>query len=373
MSMPIRILQVFARMDRGGAESMIMNLYRNIDRSKLQFDFIVHTSEETAFDKEIESLGGKIYRIPRYTGRNHLEYKSSWNLFFKNNHKYKIIHGHVRSTASIYLKIAKKFGLTTIAHSHSTSNGNGFSSLIKDILQIPIKYNADYLFGASNKAGSWLFGQQAIENDNFCILKNAIETEKYLFDKDIRNDKRSELGITNETVIGHIGSFKKVKNHSFLVDVFYDYHKKSPNSILVLVGDGRLKNKIQNKVNQYNLSNNVLFLGSRSDVNELLQIMDIFVFPSIYEGLPVTLIEAQAAGLKCIISDEITKEVEITNHISYLSVKEEPQTWSDKIKKIIRECNRKNDRKNMKKEVMGAGYDAQQVAIKLQNFYLNCT
>ena len=215
MSDPIRIIQVFAQMNRGGAETMIMNLYRMIERSQIQFDFIVHTNEECAYDNEIRSLGGRIYRVPRYNGKNHFEYIKSWNKFFKTHPNYKIIHGHVRSTASIYLKIAKKFGLVTIAHSHSTSSGTGFSSIVKNILQYPIRNIADYLFACSEQSGEWLFGKNASKRNNFVILKNSIDVKKFVFNERVRFEKRKELKIDDKFVIGHIGRFIPSKNHKF--------------------------------------------------------------------------------------------------------------------------------------------------------------
>jgi glycosyltransferase involved in cell wall biosynthesis len=281
MSEPIRVLQVFAQMNKGGAETMVMNMYRNIDRSKIQFDFVVHTEEECTFDNEIVQLGGRIYRVPRYIGRNHLAYTRAWNTFFRNNSEYKIIHGHVRSTASIYLKIAKKYGLKTIAHSHNTSSGNNLVALTKNILQFPLRNIADYLFACSKRAGEWLFGENINYRDNYYILKNAINTHEYIFNEEIRLRKRQELGLKDRFVVGHVGRFNKQKNHKFLIDIFKSIHELDDNSVLILAGSGPLKSKIEKKVNSLNLSDSVLFLGVRSDVRELLQAMDVFLFPSL--------------------------------------------------------------------------------------------
>lgn len=366
MASPNRILQVLGRMNRGGAESMIMNLYRNIDRTKLQFDFVVHTSDKCAFDDEILSLGGKIHKMPRYTGRNHFEYKKCWNVFFEDYPEYEIIHGHVRSTASIYLSIAKEYGLTTIAHSHSTSNGKGLSSVIKKILQIPIKKHSDYLFAASTEAGIWLFGEKSVKRNKFYILKNAINTEKFIYNKKIRKNKRNELNINDEVIIGHVGNFRKPKNHLFLIDIFKEYHKINPNSLLLMVGEGDLMNEVYQKVKNNNITEKVVFLGVRSDISELLQAMDVFVFPSLFEGLPVTLIEAQAAGLPILASDAITEEVKITDSISFENIQDEPAEWAKKIeeKLIISRTNKYQD-------IVDGGYDVKQTAAYLQDYYLN--
>lgn len=326
MNKPIRILHVFGRLNRGGAEMMIMTLYRNIDRTKVQFDFIVHANEKCAFEDEVRFLGGNIYKVPRYNGKNHFQYKKAWNEFFQNHPEYKIIHGHIRSTASIYLKIAKKLGLITIAHSHNTSSGGGFSAVVKNILQYPIRSIADYLFACSRAAGEWLYGKRACKGDNFFILNNAIDTEKFIFNEETRLKKRKELQIEDKFVIGHVGRFHPQKNHYFLIDIFKEIYNINKNSVLLLIGDGDLKKSIQEKVEDLGLSNNVVFTGVRPNVPELLQAMDVFLFPSLYEGLPVALIEAQAAGLPCIVSDKITTDTKITDLISFVPLTKLPET-----------------------------------------------
>ncbi|MGL4607828.1 MAG: glycosyltransferase family 1 protein [Eubacteriaceae bacterium] len=359
---PIRILQVFGQMNRGGAETMIMNLYRNIDRSKVQFDFIVHTEEKCAYDDEIIALGGKIFRVPRYRGRNHFQYKKVWKKFFKEHLEYKIIHGHIRSTASIYLKIAKEYGLITIIHSHSTSNGGGFTAKIKNQLQKKIE--ADYYFACSKKAGEWLFGSERTKKENFQVICNAIDLEKFAFNEELRNINRKKLGLEEKFVIGHVGRFDPPKNHAFLIDVFSEIYKENGNARLLLVGDGALREKIKTKVNKLGLAESVIFTGVSPDVNELMMVMDAFVFPSLYEGLPVTIIEAQAAGLYCVISDQISKEVKITNLVKFLSIKNSEKEWSMEVMKI--KTRRVDKRNEIKKE----GYDINFLANLLTEIYL---
>lgn len=362
---PIRILHVFARMDRGGAETMIMELYRNVDRSKIQFDFVVHTTDKCAFDEEILALGGKIHRIPKYSGKNHFKYKKKWNNLFSCYPEYKIIHAHVRSTASIFLKIAKKYGLITIAHSHSTSNGSGITAFFKNTLQKNITIYTDYLLAASEEAGEWLFGSNAIKKDNFFVLNNAIQTEKFIFNKDIREEVRKKLKINNKTVIGHVGNFKKEKNHTFLIDIFQEYHKINPNSILMLIGNGELEDTIKNKVREYELLDSVLFLGSRSDVAELMQAMDVFVFPSFFEGLGIVAIEAQAAGLPVLASKGVPNEAKITDIFQYSSLKNDEKYWAKQINGML-----EYTRKNKKNEIVQAGYDVNETAFWLEKLYL---
>lgn len=367
MSEPIRVLQVFAQMNRGGAEAMIMNLYRNIDRSKVQFDFVVHTEEKCAFDDEIKNLGGRIYRVPRYTGKNHFSYKKEWEIFFENHPEYKVVHGHVRSTAAIYLRIAKKIGRKTVAHSHSTaSRGNKIQQYIKNTMQFSIRYIADYMFACSYDSGKWLFGRNFDKKSNYKIINNAIDSEIYKFDEIKRNKMRELLNVEKSFVIGHIGSFSEPKNHQFIIEVFYEVVKKQKNSVLLLVGDGRLRRYVEEKAKKLNLYDNIIFAGIRSDIPDLLQAMDVFLFPSIYEGLPVTLIEAQASGIKCFISDTITQEVKITEEVEFISLKKPSDYWA----KIILEYYKGYSRKNTFSLICKSGYDVEENAKWLENFYL---
>lgn len=364
MSKPIRILHIFSRLDRGGAESMIMNIYRNIDRNKIQFDFVVHTNDICAFDDEIKKLGGNIYRVSQYKLINHVTYIEEFENLFKKN-EFTIIHSHIRSTASLILKVAKEHNIITISHSHSTSNGYGIKAIIKNIMQKNIVKYADYLFAASQKAGAWLFGSEIILNKNIYIIKNAIENQKFTYNSKIRNSKRLELGVANELVIGHIGNFKEVKNHSFLIKIFKKFNEKNPTSKLLLVGDGELKEEILKLVTESNLLDKVIILGSRSDVNELLQAIDIIVFPSLYEGLPVTIIEAQAAGLPCLLSDTITDEVAITEAVEFMSLHENEYRWVESITSMLKGYKRKNNYDIIRQ----TGYDVNDLCLKLENAY----
>lgn len=350
----IRILHVFGRMGRGGAETMLMNIYRNIDREKIQFDFLVHTTEECDYDREILALGGKIHRVPKYKGSNHFQYIKAWHHFFQTNSCYKIIHSHVRSTASIYLKIANKYGLTTIAHSHNTSSGTGMSALMKNLLQHNIKHTADYLFACSKVAGEWLFGKKACEENNFFLINNAIDTEKFRFNPQTRLDKRKEIKVADKFVIGHVGRFHPQKNHDFLIDIFQVIHQQNQDAVLLLVGDGELRREIELKVERLGLKENVIFGGIRADVPDLLQAMDVFLFPSLYEGLPVTLVETQAACLPSVVSDSITREVELTDSINYISLQHSSSYWAEEVLKYAHYDLRNND---VLQSIIDNGYD----------------
>ncbi|MFI3165985.1 MAG: glycosyltransferase family 1 protein [Bacillota bacterium] len=361
MEKPIRILQVFGRMDRGGAESMIMNIYRNIDRSKVQFDFVVHTDDKCHFDEEIYSLGGKIHHVPKYTIKNHFSYKKAWNDFFKRQYEYKIIHGHMYSIASIYLKIAKKHGLTTIAHSHNTSDGSGISAIIKAIYRLPIKRYADYKFACGTLAGQWLY-----KNNDFKVINNSIEINKYKYNSDIASQYRNELGLEHKFIIGHVGRFNHQKNHEFLIDIFYEIQKKRDDAVLLLVGDGELRSMIEEKTRSLGILEKVIFTGIRDDVPNLMQAMDVFLFPSHYEGLPVVLVEAQATGLQCVVSDVITDEIDILN-LCRVSLNKNAEEWAECLLSI----DSKKERELCNDKIAKAGYDIKISSAELEKFYLN--
>jgi len=360
---PIRVLHVLNAMNRGGAETMVMNLYKAVDTSIVQFDFIVHSAEKGEFDDEIRQMGGKIYVCPKFKGHNILKYLSWWKKFFKEHKNYKILHSHIRSCASLYLPIAKKYGLRTIIHSHSTSNGKGFKSLVKKILQYPLRYQADFLFACSELAAKWMFGKYYT---SAYIINNAIDAQKFSFRENIREVKRKELGIENKFVIGHIGRFQTQKNHKFLIDVFKIIHSRNNNAVLLLVGDGELRQTIIEKVENLGLSDNVIFTGVRSDIPELLQAMDVFVFPSLYEGLGIAVIEAQAAGLHCIVADTIPKEAYITDLIESIPLTEKEDIWAERILKY----NNGYNRQNTYEEVKSKGYDIYETTRWLEEFYL---
>lgn len=361
-----RILHVFGGMTRGGAETMVMNLYRTIERTKMQFDFIVHTEDKCAYDDEINSLGGRIYRIPRYRGKNHLQYNKAWCVFFQEHPEYKIIHGHVRSTASIYLKVANKYGLTTIIHSHSTSSGKGISALVKNILQLPLHNIADYLFACSIQSGEWLFGNKSCKRSNFMVVNNAIDLAKFSFNECTRNKIRKELKLDGMFVVGHVGRLHPAKNHDFLLEIFKVLHDKVNNSILLIVGDGELRSDIQEKIELLKLTQSVILTGNRTDVPELLMAMDVFVLPSLWEGLPLTIVEAQASGLPCFISDTITDEVCITPYIRFISLSKTAREWTDNI--ISAE---KIDRTSIKHYIEESDFDIRVAVKKLTTFYEN--
>lgn len=363
---PIRILHVIGSMNRGGAETMIMNLYRHIDRTRVQFDFVQNSGPEAAFDGEILALGGRIYHCPRYRGKNHFQYTAWWKAFFaEHGAQYRAVHGHIGSTASIYLYQAKKVGIYTIAHSHNTS-GRSRKDLVYQVYAYPTRYIADFFFGCSADAGNSRFGKRLCgRREKFTVLNNAIETERFAFDPEVRLRLRGELGLSDKIVIGHIGRFTRQKNHEFLLQVFGQIHRMRSDAVLLLVGDGELRPGIEEQVKAMGLMDSVVFTGGQSDVSGYYQAMDVFAFPSLYEGLGIVAVEAQTAGLPCVISDRVSKECIVTRDLVVVqNLDDTPQQWAEQILSRMGAA-----RTDHCAEVKACGYDVRETAQWLQEFY----
>lgn len=319
-------------MNTGGAETLLMNIYRKIDRKKFVFYFLCFGSEKFDYEDEIEQLGGVIVRIKTLEELGIRKYiKEIMNVIKQNN--IDIVHVHTYYNSIFSLIAAKKCGIKKrIVHSHNTKNSNKDNFITKiyaTISKILIKKYANVYLACSPEAGEALF-----TNRKFMIIKNGIDINKFMFDIDRREKLRKQLNIDkNMIVIGNVARFYEQKNHNFLIDIFYEYQKLNPKSKLVLIGDGPLKQTIKEKVKKYNINDKVLFLGVRQDVNELYNIMDVFVFPSFYEGLGIVLIEAQANGLKCIVSDTIPREVKMLDNIEFVDLSQGEKKWANIIEK----------------------------------------
>ena len=366
MDKPIVIAHIVGKWLGGGVESVIMNYYRNIDRSKVQFDFICDSDSTNIPYDEIESLGGRVMLVPPY---QHLfKYKKELKKLFKENN-YKIVHSHINTLSVFPLSVAKKVGIPIrIAHSHSTSNKKEWKkNILKNILKpFSKKYSNKYMC-CSELAGRWLFGDKEYDKGTVYLLNNAIDLDKFKYNEDIRISKRIELGIRPETfVVGHIGRFVKQKNHSFLIDIFNEIKKKHDDSILLLAGQGPLMNEIKEKVNDLALENSVKFLGQRNDANELYQAFDLFLLPSLYEGLPVVGVEAQASGNLCFLSNDMTKETKVLDSTKFMSLDNSAEEWANEILKDY-STYKKHD---TKEEVSKYGFNIKEEAQKLvQKYY----
>lgn len=366
METPIRIAQIIGKWLGGGVEAVVMNYYRNIDKSKIQFDFICDSDSTNIPYEEIEKLGGRVILVPPY--QKIFAYQKELKKIFKENN-YKIVHSHINTLSIFPLRIAKKVGVPIrIAHSHSTTNKAEWKkNLMKQVLKPFSKVYATDYFCCSEYAGRFLFGNKLYDDDKVYLLNNAIDLDKFKYDEKIRNEIKKELNIKDDTlVIGHIGRFVKQKNHDFLLDVFKEINKKNSNSVLLLAGQGPLEEEIRLKAQTLNLKNKVIFLGQRNDANKLYQAMDIFLLPSLYEGLPVVGVEAQAAGLLCILSDDMTKETKVLDTTTFISLDENPSEWAN----IILNSYKNFERINTVKEISQNGFNIKEEVKKLENKYL---
>lgn len=358
----IRILQVVTHMNRGGLETMLMNYYRHIDREQVQFDFLTHRSYDGDYGEEIKSLGGKIYHLPMLNPFSS-GYKKALRNFLNEHKEYKIIHVHQDCLSSVILKEAKKCGVPIrVAHSHCSSQDKDLKYPVKLFYKQFIAKYATKLFACGNDAGNWMFGGAP-----FTVLNNAIDAKSYIFDNNKHDEQRLKWGIqSNEILVGHVGRFSPPKNHVFLLDIFNEVQKNVP-AKLILVGDGELRPEIEDKIKSLRLEDKVILTGVRSDVADLLQMMDVFVFPSNYEGLPVTMVEAQASGLPCLISDKVPIECKKTDLVQQLPLNMSAVKWADE---VIKAAN--IERKNTYEQIVHADFDIVANAKKLQAYYLNC-
>lgn len=373
----IRILhRPNGNMDIGGRETFIMSIYRNIDRTKVQFDFVVNTESKSDYYDEIVALGGSIICIPKHKGIiGRLKNMVEWERFLKKNaNNYEAIHMHTASLLSIIpLVKSKKYGIKKrVIHSSSSNllKTNILNYIIKIIIhnvnkQLIDKY-ATHFFSCSNEAGVWLYNRRIIKNQKARIINNGIEASKFVYNKEIRCSVRKDLGLNNKFVIGHVGRFHPVKNHNYLIDIFSEIYNKDKTAYLLLIGDGEEKINVMNKVKNKGLSNVVKFLGKRDDIDRLMQSIDVFIFPSHFEGLGRVLIEAQASGLKIFASSSITTETQITSLIEYINLGQSPNYWADRVMEIKGYSRESNICK-----IIESGYDIKSVAKQLEELYLS--
>ncbi len=339
---PIRVAQIIGKWLGGGVESVVMNYYRHIDRTKIQFDFICDEDSTNIPYEEIEKMGGKVILIPPY--QKVFKYHKKLKEVLKSG-GYKIVHSHINTLSVFSLFAAKCAGVPVrIAHSHSTTNKKEKKkNLLKQVLRPFSKVFATDYMCCSELAGRWLFGNKEYDNGNVYLLNNAIDLDKFKYDEEKRKEKRKELNIEDDTlVIGHVGRFVEQKNHRFLIDIFNEVHKQKEKSILLLAGQGPLMGEMKEKVKILGIEDSVKFLGQRNDINELYQAFDVFCLPSLYEGLPVVGVEAQATGLLCIFSDDMTKETKVLDTTEFLSLNQSVEEWTYTILKKYKSFKRKN-------------------------------
>lgn len=344
---------------------MLMNWYRKIDREKVQFDFLVHHQAESCYEAEIRNLGGVVHHLSFADDHNVLKYKKDLIVFFEDHPEYKIVHGHHSSYGQWYLKAAKQAGVPVrISHSHIASFSRTATGVFFFFMSRKYKKYANVHFACSKAAGDYMYGKMPFE-----VINNGIDTEKFTYSQTARQRIRLEYGIKDGTTLfSHVGRFHHQKNHDFLIDVFNAYNEKNPDCALFLIGEGPLQGKVREKANKLGLTDKVFFLNNRSDVPDLLSASDLFLFPSFYEGLPLTLVEAQTSGLPIVCSDTITDETKLTDYYFPLSLSDSLSKWVDTIilakKQIV-------DRSSANLVVKKGGYDSYDVAMKIQKFYLD--
>ncbi len=356
----IRVLQVVNDMHRAGLETMLMNYYRNIDRSKIQFDFLTHRPEKNDYDDEIISLGGKMYYAPRLYPQNYPAYFKWMKVFWAEHREYQIVHSHIDSMSYLVLWTAKKAGVPVrIAHSHNTSIDRDFKYILKQFFRYGITTAANHYLACGEEAGRFLF-----RNKDFQVIPNAVNAEQFYFDPTIRNLKRKELSLDDHIVIGHVGRLSYQKNHNYLLKIFAEIKKKRKNSILLLVGTGEREQEIRELAKQLFIDEKTIFLGNRSDVYQLYQAMDVFVLPSFFEGIPVVGVEAQFADLPCVFSDKVPKEVAFNKKTQFISLKNTPESWAERIMESSRQ-NRSSDRN----DIVNSHYNIKTAYKVLEDYY----
>lgn len=362
MEEKIRVLQVITVNIGSGVASMLMNIYRNLDKEKVQFDFVTwNVNKDNNFVNEIEHAGGKVYTIPHY--------KVSLFGFLKglkeviDHNRYKIIHCH-ESLASIpALYYAKKNGVKCrIAHSHNPSMEGKLKNYLVKYSRKLFQKNCTDFFACSLESGKFLFGKEA----EIMVINNAIYSARFIYNNEVRLKLRKELNIESDYVLGNIGRLCEQKNQTFLIDILNEIVKKNKNVKLLLIGTGELEEDLRSKIKEYNIENHVIFLGLRKDVPDLLQAIDCLVFPSIFEGLPVVIVEAQAAELKCFISDTITREVRVSELVTYLSLEKNAAVWANEIMGAPL-----MERTGNNSFILEAGYDLSTTVRDLQELYLS--
>lgn len=351
-----------------GVANFIMNYYRNVNQENITFEFLVATDNITNYQREIMNNGGKVYRLPKHVDEFSKFVKGYINLLF--GHKdIEIVHVNLSTGISIiYGLIARLAGKKVVFHAH----GEPLSKPLKFRILTPLlRVIGNQYVACSESAGKYFFGENILTNKKFTVLRNAFDPKKYSYNKLIRKKIREEFNIKNEYVIGHTGRFVPVKNHDYILDVFKKLYDDNDNCLLMLVGEGYLLSEIKKKAKELGIYNNIIFTGSRTDVDELLQAMDLFIFPSIHEGLPISLLEAQASGLPCLASDNITREVGVTDNVKYLNINIDPIIWA----KEINETLKNNKRLDQSLALKNAGYDIHHEVHNLESIYnkLNTT
>lgn len=349
-----KVLHIIGKLKIGGAETVAMNIYRHIDRNDFEFHYLVFGDSIDEYEEEVKLLGGKVLHVPR-PRKGHRNFYQNLNHIMSSYGPYDIVHSHTLFNSGIVMHAAKKNHIKIrVTHSHSIQNSVTSSfvrKIYEAIMRQVINLNATHLIACSKNAGRFLYGRKVFDNRGL-MLNNGVDVEKFRYNEFFREEIRNSLKISDMFVIGHVGHLIAVKNQMFLLEVFRNISKKNEKATLLLVGDGEDREKLESVVASYDLKDSVIFTGNVNDVHKYLNAMDIFVFPSLYEGLPLAVVEAQANGLPCIISDAIPDDVQLTDIIKPFSLKKTPMEWAE----IISEQRRKNSEEYAEK-LRDVGFD----------------
>ncbi len=361
-----KVLYFIDRMRHGGIQQFAVEIVKNMDKNKCEIEFLLlDDGQKYPLEDVLKEFGVKFYKLKGVWFRTPLDIfkqKKALKSFFEEHHDYKVVHMHSSSKNFMVLKMAKKYGIQVrIAHSHNIGfqSKNKLKIMLGNAFKKPLKKYATHYFACSNLAGKWLFGEEKVK-----IIHNAVDYEKFKFDPAKRDELRKELGIEDCLVIGNVGRFTNQKNHTFLIDIFYEIHKQKQNAVLMLVGIGEKEQEIRDKVKKLGLTDCVKFMGFCKNTNELMWCMDIFLLPSLYEGLPVVGVEAQCTGLPCFMSkDVITNEVKIAKNVKFIGLERSAKDWAEMI--LSSDLNRRDTYEELK----NAGYFIEQTVEELERFY----
>lgn len=363
----IRIAEIIGKWVGGGLEQVVYNYTSRIDKDIFQIDFIIDEDSLFIPREKLEKAGINVIIVPPY--QKVISYQNALIKIFKEN-KYDIVHSHENTLSVFPLRAAKKAGVKVrIAHSHSTTNNKEIKkNLVKLLLRPYAKMYATDYFACTEHAGRWMFGEKEVDKGNVYIMNNAIEIDNFKYSDEIRKVKREELGIKEDAlVIGHCGRFVEQKNHSFLIDVFNEIHKEREDAVLLLIGQGPLQDEIKEKVKKMGLEDCVLFVGQRKDINQLYSVMDVFAFPSLYEGLGMVLIEAQVAGCYCVASTEVPEVAKISNKLDFIELEKSAKEWSEV---ILEKVNSGLNRDRINGVAADNGYNIKNELHKLTEKYI---
>jgi len=362
---PVRVLHIVGAMYPGGMENFIMNLYEHIDRSKVQFDFAVHARKPGDYKDRIEAMGGRIFELPRLT-RHPVQNLRALNRLVRDNGYAVVVRHTANALVTPQLLAARLGGALTVCHSHNETDP---ARMLHYAGRMLMRISADRRMACSQKAGEWMYGKLPFE-----VVRNAIDIDRFAYSEEGERRIRSQTGTAGAHIYGHIANFIASKNHMFLIDVFEQIAEKDPDAVLLCLGEGELRPAIEAKIASCRCRDRIILAGMRTDVADCMSAMDVLLFPSVFEGLPLTLIEAQAASLPCLVSDTVTENVVVTEGlVSFESIREPAGVWAGRAAELMeagRKAEKKSIRRPQKESIAAAGYDISKVAAEYERFCL---